>query len=152
MLSRYSILLYLYARINPAIWDVIVPMGPKYSHGTLNVIGSQVVKFVAQSIKQKALGKSLNAIGRQLYSEGITSMSYDDDNWCGTPPIPFPIHHHIFDIDPASLPWLEHFERDKKLNDRYYGGILSIVSESISNEKIASQLQRIAKQLSKSSR
>lgn len=148
MLSSIAMRLYIYAKI-PAAWDAVVPMGPKFSAGAINVVGSQIVKSVSQSIQNRELGETLNSLGKELYSEGVSSMSYDDDNWCGTPPIPLP--HHIF-LEPIPHPWFENIAVASTLNKRYYGGVLSIIAQTILNQRVASQLQDIANKLMTSER
>ncbi len=137
-------LVLLLAKKYPKAYDGINPHGPKYSKGAIDVFASQILKSISQSLENRETGKALGGFAKQLYSGGVSAMSYDDDNFCGTP---YPWPHHIhFDPDPD--PWRVRIDKqDKQAVQHYYGGVISIVSQVVSNDKIASALDRISKQL-----
>ena len=133
--------LFIAAKMNPAAWDAIIPHGPKYSAGAIHVFASQIVKSVSESIENPQTSRQLESLGGTLYTSGVGAMSYDDDNWCGTP---YPHHHFVLEPEPS--PWFEQTIIQSKSNS-FYGGILSIVAQSISNKQVASELSEISGKL-----
>jgi maltose-binding protein MalE len=133
--------LYLYAKIKPEMWDAVVPMGPKYSKGTLDVIAAQIIKTVAGLINSKPIRAELNDFGTKLFSSGLSAMSYDGDDWpCGNGLIPKPhfITTGLLDaVNPQPQP----------PTSNYYGSILSLVAETISNKEIAAGLAKLSARL-----
>jgi hypothetical protein len=100
-------LLTVFGRINPAIWDVIVPMGPRYFESVAELSPASAVEFNPQPIPpghqiQFAAARAAQEIG--LAALGAEAAGTDDgasrlvsravDDWCGTPtghiPIPWP--------------------------------------------------------------
>ena len=105
-------LLTVMGRINPAIWDVIVPMGPRYATSLSAVSKAAEVELNPQPIPpgkqlQFAAARVANEIayaavaaeaaGMEEGAAGIVSRAVDD--WCGTKPHPFPWP------GPWPLPW-----------------------------------------------
>ncbi|MGZ3764181.1 MAG: hypothetical protein ACXVA2_05935 [Mucilaginibacter sp.] len=140
-LNNDALRLYLYARIKPEIWDAVVPMGPKYSEGTLNVVAAQVIKTISHHTREAGLKDELNEIGEKLFSSGSSQMSYSEDDWrCGNVPLPIPHFGFagVFSIaDEVEL-------NPQPLPPRYFGAILSLVAESVSDTRIAATLKGIA--------
>jgi len=138
---QLTLRLYIFARLNPAINDII-NQGIKYSKGTITVAASQIIKTISVSLKDEETGRELGSLSKELYAEGVSGMDYDDDNWCGTLP------HHIHYFDPIPNPWFEQIEKLNVQNEnQHFGAILNIISETISNQKIASQLKEIGDKL-----
>jgi hypothetical protein len=97
-------LLTVLGRVNPAIWDVIVPMGPRYfesfsaasrrSQVELNpqpIPPGRRLQFasarVAHQIADAAVAAEAAGVGEG--AERLVSRAVDD--WCGTPPPHIPI-------------------------------------------------------------
>lgn len=140
----YSPFVLLLAKKHPQAYDAIYPHGPKFSIGAIDVLASQILKSISQSLANRQTGKALGGLAKQLYSGGVSVMSYDDDNFCGTP---YPLPHHIY-FDPQPVPWFTGVvKQDKQALQNYYGGVISIVAQVVSDDKIASALDRISKQL-----
>ncbi len=119
-------LLTIIGRINPAIWDVIVPMGPRYLGSISDISPAAAVELNPQPIPpghqlQFAAARVANEIaiaavaaeaaGMEEGAARIVSRAVDD--WCGTPPghpIPWPRHWPIpwppGPVDPDPHPWL----------------------------------------------
>ena len=116
-------LLAIMGRINPAIWDVIHPMGPE--RGVTFLAPGEAVGFNPQpdppgrdfqfAAARVANGIALAAIaaeaaGSEEGAERIVAQAADD--WCGTPsghrpipwPGPWPFPSYLEDPDPH--PWL----------------------------------------------
>jgi hypothetical protein len=109
-------LLTVIGRINPAIWDAIIPMGPKYAVSVAHASKASEVELnpqpippghellfasarVAHEIANAAI--AAEAAGSEAAGR-IVSNAIND--WCGTPhphrPIPWP--------GPWPFPWLSH--------------------------------------------
>jgi|SRR5438034_7033403 len=107
-------LLAVIGRINPAIWDAIIPMGPKYGVTVIRASRASQVELNPQPIPP---GHELLFASAQIAHEianaaiaaeaagGETAgrmVSSAIDDWCGTPhghrPIPWP--------GPWPFPWL----------------------------------------------
>lgn len=118
---------------------------PKYSKGTLDVIGAQIIKSIAFSVEEPSVKDELNKLGLQLYSSGTKTMSYDDEWYCGNGPHPIPhfgtagpfFNPSEVELNPQPLP----------PRSKYYGAILSVVAESISDNRIVSALHEISNRL-----
>ena len=78
-LHSYAFRLFLIAKIDPRIWDSLIPMAPKYLAGTQNVITGQIVKAVSKFTGDVVLKEEVYALGQLLYSSGTKHMDYDDD-------------------------------------------------------------------------
>ena len=142
--SKTAFLSYL-ARLNPKLWEIIHPHVPKVSIGTRQVMAAMVIKAIVPEISDVKIAKELQALGKRLFTSGIKSMNYEDDDWCPTRlrPVPFP--------DP--IPWMSVFSgmEDVMLNPQplppreqtYYGGLLTILAEAVSQKEIATSLQKI---------
>jgi hypothetical protein len=110
-------------RINPAIWDVIVPMGPERALSALSPAaevelnpqpippGHELQFAAARVANQIALAAvAADAAGMSEGAAQIVSQAVDD--FCGTPhgdgpipwPGPWPIPWHLQDPDPH--PWV----------------------------------------------
>jgi len=101
-------------RINPAIWDAIIPMGPKYAFSASRAsIASEVelnpqpippgheLLFASAEVAHEIANAAIAADAAGTEAAGrIVSTAIDD--WCGTPhghrPIPWP--------GPWPFPWL----------------------------------------------
>jgi hypothetical protein len=142
--SKTAFLSYL-ARLNPRLWEIIHPHVPKVSIGTRDVMASMIIKAIVPEITDAKMAKELQAMGKRLFTSGTKSMSYDDDDWCPTRPRPIPY--------PDPIPWTSLFSgiEDVMLNPQplppreqtYYGGLLSVLAEAVSQKEIATSLQRI---------
>ena len=156
-LSSNAFLIYLITKVKPEAWDAIIPHGPKISVGTRDVASSMIIKTVAKAIVDPKLSYELDKLGKSLFEQGTTTMSasYDYDDWCGTPyphhwPLPFPFFEFeqtaftsIADevmLNPQPLP---------PHDQRYFGGVLSLVALSVSSKEIGAQLNKISEQLLK---
>ena len=140
------------AKLNPAIYDAIHPQGPVLSEGTRNVMASMVVKSIAKNVKDLDAAKELQWIGKSLFETGAQSMSYEDDDWCGTP---YPHHfgpHYQSEflnfgeevmLNPQPLPPHEH---------AYYGALLVMLADAVSMEKAKGILRNVGTSLMNSSR
>jgi hypothetical protein len=115
-------LLTVVGHVNPAIWDVIVPMGPRYFESVTEVSPASLVELNPQPIPpghqlQFAAARAAHEIGLAAIAaeeagteEGaarIVSRAVDD--WCGTPHghirIPWPRHWPTPSPDPDPHPW-----------------------------------------------
>jgi hypothetical protein len=116
-------LLTVIGRINPAIWDVIVPMGPRYFESVSDFSPGSAVELNPQPIPpghelQFAAARAAHEIGLAAIAaeaagseEGAARIiSEAVDDWCGTPggriPIPWPRHWPVPPSpDPDPHPW-----------------------------------------------
>lgn len=139
------------ARLNPAIYDAIHPQGPVLSKGTRNVMASMVIKSIAKKVNDSNAVKELQWVGRSLFENGAQSMSYDDDDWCGTPyPHRFGPHYQAeflnfgeeVMLNPQPLPPHEH---------AYYGALLIMLADAVSMERAKDVLRNIGTSLMNSS-
>jgi hypothetical protein len=116
-------LLTVFGRINPTIWDVIVPMGPRYFESVAEMSPGSAVELNPQPIPpghqiQLASARAAHEIGLAAVAaeaagtdEGAARLvSRAVDDWCGTPPghipIPWPRDWPIPltpDLDPQPL-------------------------------------------------
>jgi hypothetical protein len=115
-------LMTVMGRINPAIWDVIVPMGPRYFESVSELSPGSLVELNPQPIPpghqlQVAAARAAHEIGLAAIAAEAGGM--DDaaariiseavDDWCGTPPghipIPWPHHWPVPSPDPDPHPW-----------------------------------------------
>jgi hypothetical protein len=104
-----------------------------------------VIKAIVPEINDSKVSKELQAMGKRLFTAGTKSMSYDDDDWCPTRPRPIPF--------PDPVPWLSLFSgiEDVMLNPQplppreqtYYGGLLTVLAEAVSQKEISTSLQKI---------
>jgi hypothetical protein len=131
------------ARLNPAIYDAIHPQGPVLSEGTRNVMASMVIKSIAKKINDPNAATELQWVGRSLFETGTQSMSYEDDDWCGTP------YPHRF--GPHYQSQFLNFGEEVMLNPQplppheqtYYGALLIMLADAVSAEKPKSILRNI---------
>lgn len=105
-MSRTTTLLELVARINPAIWDAVHPMGPvtaaRYGHawavrevvdevnpplGEPAAVRRQLLHGAVQLAGQLA---QLAVFGHAQNGNGAELLVREIDDWCGTPPRPIP--------------------------------------------------------------
>lgn len=122
MNMRLIQLLASMGRINPAIWDWIVPMGPERAFSA-SLLASEVelnpqpippgheLQFAAVRVANEIASAAVaaEAAGESEGAQRIVSQAMDD--WCGTPtghrpfpwPGPWPIPWHLQDPDPH--PW-----------------------------------------------
>ncbi len=145
--SKTAFLSYL-ARLNPKLWEIIHPHVPKISIGTRDVMAAMIVKAIIPCVKNPRAARELDGVGKRLFTAGVKGMSYEDDEWCPTRPHPKlgpePIPWSIFSkfdevlLNPQPLPPREQF---------YYGGLLTVLSETVSSKEIAKSLNRIANTL-----
>jgi hypothetical protein len=93
--SRTSFLLFLSSigKLNLAALDALIPHGPVISVGARDAMASMIIKSIAREVKGAKLTQELNGLGKKLFTAGAKAMSYNDDDWCGTPP-------HRFGPDP----------------------------------------------------
>lgn len=131
------------ARLNPAMYDAIYPQGPVLSEGTRNVMASMVIKYVAKRVNQESFQKELQSAGRHLFEAGTQSMSFDDDDWCGT----YVPHHFGPHVQPTFL----NFGEEEMLNPQplpphehvYYGALLTMLADAVSVERVQGMLRNI---------
>ena len=116
-------LLAIMGRINPAIWDVIHPMGPErgaafLSPGEAVELNPQPLpprvafQFAAARVANEIAFAAIaaEAAGNEEAAEQIITSAVDD--WCGTPsghrPIPWPgpWPYPLYLDDPDPHPWL----------------------------------------------
>ena len=148
-LSSKVSLLALLARRDPRIWEIIHPHVPMLSEGTRHVLASMVVKFVAKDLKDEGLAHELHGVGKQLFEQGVSAMSYEDDDWCGTP---WPHHRNPDHLGPQPEPWSVLFGLDDvMLNPQplppkektYYGALLVALADTIKTSSAAETLRNL---------
>jgi len=96
--------LTVFGRINPAIWDVLVPMGPRYFESVAELSPGSAVELNPQPIPpghqiQFAAARAAHEIGLAAIAaeaagtdEGAARLvSRAVEDWCGTPPGHIPI-------------------------------------------------------------
>lgn len=116
-------LMTVIGRLNPAIWDVIVPMGPRYFESVSELTPGATVELNPQPIPpghelQFATARAAHEIGLAAIAadvagstEGAERIVADAvDDWCGTRgghgPIPWPRHWPLpGPSDPDPHPW-----------------------------------------------
>lgn len=145
--SKTAFLSYL-ARLNPKLWDLIHPHVPKISVGTRDVMAAMIVKAIVPCVKDPTRSRELENVGKRLFGVGVKGMSYEDDDWCptrprpklGPDPIPWSIFSEFDDVllNPQPLPPKEQF---------YYGGLLTVLSETVSSKEIAKSMNKIGEAL-----
>lgn len=141
--SKTAFLSYL-ARLNPKLWEIIHPHVPKFSVGTRDVMAAMIIKANIPCVKDPAKSRELGSIGKRLFAVGVKGMSYDDDDWCPTRPRP--------QLGPEPIPWSIFSEFDEVLlnpqplpprEQFYYGGLLTLLSETVSSKEIAASLNKM---------
>ena len=98
-------------------------------------MASMIIKSIACEVKDAKLTQELNGLGKKLFTAGAKAMSYNDDDWCGTPP-------HRFGPDP--IPWvfldpgaLVGFNpQPDPPGIRYYGALLVLLADAVSVKDI----------------
>jgi hypothetical protein len=145
-------------RINPAIWDWIVPMGPARAFSASS-LASEVelnpqpippgheLQFAAVRVANEI---ALAAIAAEATGEGeeahrIVSQAIDD--WCGTPtghrpfpwPTPWPIPWHLQDPDPH--PWS--VESARVVGALTLASVASRMTEGAAEEALAHGAERL---------
>lgn len=151
-LTSKAELLAMIARHNPVIWEILHPHVPNISEATRQVMAAMVIKTVARGVEDRKISASLQEIGKTLFTNGTNAMSYDDDDWCGTP---WPHHFPIPVPDPD--PWLWILRSDiAALNPQplppqqnYLGALLVTVADAVSDHGIAENLRGIGTSLLK---
>ena len=99
-------LMMVIGRINPAIWDAIIPMGPKYDGAVIRASKASEVELNPQPIPPgHELAFASARVAHEIASAAIAAeaagsefagsiVSRAIDDWCGTPhghrPIPWP--------------------------------------------------------------
>ena len=141
-LSSITSFLVLLANLKPEIYDALIPHGPKISQGTRNVMASTVIKSMTHEIKDADIVKELQKVGNRLFSAGIKSMSYQDDDWYAITYKPY------FGLSPES--WF--FERQEvMLNPQplppreqgYYDALLTTLAKAVSHKEASEVLSNI---------
>lgn len=137
------------ARLNPKLWEIIHPHVPKVSIGTRDVMAAMVIKAIVPEINDVKIAKELQAMGKRLFTTGVKSMSYEDDDWCPTRPRPVPF--------PDPIPWASLFGGFEEVllnpqplpprDQTYYGGLLIVLSEAVAQKEIAASLQKMGSAL-----
>jgi hypothetical protein len=140
------------ARLNPAIYDAIHPQGPVLSEGTRHVMAAMVIKSVAKQVSEPTVQQELQWLGKSLFDSGVSSMSFEFDDWCGTyvphrfgPPHPQPGFLNFGEevmLNPQPLPPHE---------DVYFGALLTVLADAVSLEKVQDALRNIGATLMKTS-
>jgi hypothetical protein len=145
-------------RINPAIWDWIVPMGPERAFSASS-LASEVelnpqpippgheLQFAAVRVANEI---ALAAIAAEAAGEGedahrIVTQAIDD--WCGTPtghrpfpwPGPWPIPWHLQDPDPH--PWS--VETSRVVGALTLASVASRMTEGSAQEALAHGAERL---------
>ena len=145
-------------RINPAIWDWIVPMGPEKAFSA-SWLGSEVelnpqpippgheLQFAAARVANEI---ALAAIAAEAAGDGdeaqrIVSQAVDD--WCGTPtghrpfpwPTPWPTPWHLQDPDPH--PWT--IETARIVGALTLASVASRMTEGSAEEALAHGAERL---------
>jgi hypothetical protein len=158
LLTQTSTLLFL-AHLNPEAIDALTPHIPVVSENVRNLIASAVIKSIAQKVTDANASKALHAVGKSLFEAGLKAMDYDDDYW---PVHPKPYYHEeLIDfkihsessfsisvgeevlLNPQPLPPHE---------QKYFGAILSVLSETLSLENEVKELRSISSYLMKQSK
>jgi hypothetical protein len=102
-MSRTTTLLEVIARINPAIWDAIHPMGPVTVDRPGQVVARQLADELPQpepaALRRQLLHGAVQLAGQlaqlAVFSHaqngtGAELLVREIDDWCGTPPRPIP--------------------------------------------------------------
>ena len=109
-------------RINPAIWDVSVPMGPKQRFAGVSLADEvelnpqplpprDELQFAAATVANEIAAAAIAAEAAGLTEEAHRIVDQAVDDWCGTGtghrhfpwPHPWPVPWHLQDPDPH--PW-----------------------------------------------
>jgi hypothetical protein len=154
--SKAELLAYL-ARQNPRLWEILHPHVPKVSLGTRQLMAAMVVKSISREVADRAMAKSLNEVGKSLFSEGTRAMNYEDDDWCGTPwPHKFPGGNPV---DPDPVPWRFIFHNDVMFDPQpdppvgqlqaFYGATLITLADAVGTSQMAGRLQELGNALMK---
>jgi hypothetical protein len=151
-------LLAIMGRINPAIWDVIHPMGPE--RGVTFLSPGEAVELNPQPIPpgrefQFAAARVANEIalaaiaaeaaGSEEGAERIVAQAADD--WCGTPsghrpipwPGPWPFPSYLEDPDPH--PWL--VDTVRLVAALTFASVGSRVAEGVASEALKQGAERL---------
>jgi hypothetical protein len=151
-------LLAIMGRINPAIWDVIHPMGPE--RGVTFLSPGEAVELNPQPIPpgrefQFAAARVANEIalaavaaeaaGSEEGAERIVAQAADD--WCGTPsghrpipwPGPWPFPSYLEDPDPH--PWL--VDSVRLVAALTFASVGSRVAEGVAREALEHGAERL---------
>jgi hypothetical protein len=143
-----SQLLYFLARLNPAIYDVIFPHGPRISAASREYLIAMAIKGFSAELGDSAIAKKLAGVQRALVQHTAQNIAsdYDGDDWCPTRPrpIPHPIPEPWAAIDYVALNPQPLPPKDLK---REIGGYLLMLSEATSVGSAAKELQGIGKSL-----
>jgi hypothetical protein len=145
-------------RINPAIWDWIVPMGPERAFAASS-LASEVelnpqpippgheLQFAAARVANDIAVAAIaaEAAGDGGEAQRIVSQAIDD--WCGTPtghrpfpwPTPWPIPWHLQDPDPH--PWS--IETARVVGALTLASIASRMTEGSAEEALAHGAERL---------
>ena len=141
--SRTAFLTFLASigKINPAIYDVIFPHGPVFSVGARDVMAAMLIKSIAREVKDVRVAQELDGLGKKLFATGTKTMSYTDDDWCGTPwPHPVGPQQAPWSIDPGSLVGFNPQPDPPGVN--YYGALLVLLADVISVKEIGTALKK----------
>src|SRR5580698_5048572 len=137
---RFSLItrLYVLARFNQQMWEVVG--GPRISPAAANVFAAMLLKSIAADLKNREIAARLNNIGREAFSEGSSSMDFDDNSWCGNGifwPGPRPkFGDFTGGVDPFEIafsPFAEQISavelNPQPLPPRYLGAMISMLGE-----------------------
>lgn len=150
-----SMFLYIIAKINPSIWDVIYPHGPKVSASAREYLIAMTIKGFSAELNNRAVSGRLAGIQKILVESAASGLAadWDDNDWCPTPwhwkiPIPFPV------LRPDPQPWFSFSEvmlnpqpLPPKALQKEIGGYLVLLAEVTGNQEAAKELQSVGKSL-----
>ncbi len=143
-------------RLNPAIWDVIVPMGPEKELASFSAAAEvelnpqpippgHALQFasarVANEIALAAVAAEASGMGEG--AEGVVRRAVDD--WCGTPhgripwPGPWPFPWHLQEPDPH--PWV--VASSRLVGALTLASVASRVAEGVVREALAQGAERL---------
>lgn len=140
-LTSNTLILSIFGKINPAIYDVIFPQGPEFSIEGRDLMVSMLLKSIPQQVVGPNNAHELNRVGRSLFETSVKTMDYDDNNWCGTGRRP---HPHVDSLTDQLLRFELNPQPEPPGDKLYYSAIVSQLAEAVSNRELSGQLHTIA--------
>ena len=149
--------LAFFARLHPEVYEILKPNVPLISESARNILGSAVIKSIAQKVTDEGIAEHLHSAGKTLFKAGIESMDYDDDFF----PWPHPKPNYLDDVlnfVPSVEAWRFSVGGEEiMLNPQplppheqsYYGALLTILAEAVSVKDISENLRNIGNSIMK---
>jgi hypothetical protein len=145
-------------RINPAVWDFIVPMGPERAFSA-SFLANEVelnpqpippgheLQFAAARVANEIATAAISAEAAGMGEEAQRLVDQAIDDWCGTPtghrhfpwPTPWPIPWQLQDPDPH--PWM--IETARVVGALTLASVASRMTEGSAQEALAHGAERL---------